>query len=347
MSASSISDLWLYHPKPQPDELLSSWLVRIAHGHSMKIQTFSRIALGKGQETWNRDIDRQAPDWLVGAISKHTGVSEADVLRTSLLTYQGTLYPKYRWSGQQYWLLPLNMIDTSFQHHGLQYCPLCLAQDPKPYFRKRWRIALYTMCTKHQCMVHDRCPECGATVAFHRREMGKFSQVNAGSITLCHSCDFNLCNAPIKEPIIYNESAYQEWLPILNMLEQGGSLDSHRDAGYFAVLHQMCKILVSHVPHGRLQHFVADKISAPKVDLLAKHDPFEHFSLEARHIIIQMAMWLMVKPEEKIIDAWRNRAIRYSVMTKDMIEIPLWYRNIVEQCADWRGAGLSPKIHSN
>ncbi len=53
------------HLKPLPDELLSSWLVRIAHGHGMKLQTFCAVIFGREKSIWNRDIDKLAPEWLV------------------------------------------------------------------------------------------------------------------------------------------------------------------------------------------------------------------------------------------------------------------------------------------
>jgi len=330
--------LWLYHPKPLTDELLSSWLVRIAHGHGMKLQTFCRVALGKGQEIWFRDIDRQVPEWFVRALSEHTGAGVRQIRRASLLDYKGVLYRHYRWSGHQYWLLPLNMVDTSFQHHGLQYCPQCLAEDKEPYFRKRWRVAFYTMCTKHQCMVHDRCTECGAPVAFHRREMGKFSRLDAGIITQCHACDFDLRKTKVVEPIIYDESAGLKWLPALHMLEGVGGVDARYNVGFFAVLHQLCKIMVTHYPHEHLQQYVGGKIGAPPIVLRPKHESFEHYSLEERHVVIQLAMWLLADPEQRIMDAWRNKAVRYNVLKKDFQPRPQWYRDIAERCANWRKA---------
>lgn len=329
------SQLWLYHPKPLPDELLSSWLVRIVHGHGMKLQTFCRVALGKGQEVWLRDVDRQAPDWLVRALSKHTGVGLRAIKQASLLDYKGALYHRYKWSGHQYWILPLMMVDTSYHHHGMQYCPMCLAEDDVPYFRKRWRVALYTMCTKHQCMLHDRCPLCGAVVEFTRREMGKFSQVDAGLITQCHVCDFDLRNAKAVKPVIYGESAAQTWLPALQMLE-GELVDARYDVGFFAVLHQMCKILLAHGQHVHLQKYVADKIGAPEVALLSGNAPFENYSLEDRHVVIQLAMWLMTDPEARIVGAWRNKVVRYNMLNKDFQPSPQWYRDIVLRCANWR-----------
>ena len=328
--------LWLYHPKPLPDELLSNLLVRIAHGHGMKLQTFCRVALGKGQDIWFRDLDRQAPDWLVRALSEHTGLGVRAIKRTSLLDYKGVLYRNYRWSGHQYWLLPLNMVDTSYQHHGLQYCPQCLAEDKIPYFRKRWRVAFYTMCTKHQCMVHDRCPSCGAPVAFHRREMGKFSRIDAGIITQCHACDYDLRKSRVVTPVIYDESAYQTWLPALNMIEGVGDVNARYDLGFFSVLHQLCKIMLTHYSHEHLRQYVSEKIGAPEILLHPKHKSFEYYSLEERHVVIQLAMWLLADPEVRIVNAWRNKAVRYNVLKKDFKPRPQWYREIVERCGDWR-----------
>ena len=332
---TNTSKLWLYHPKPLPDELLSSWLVRIAHGHGMKLLTFCRVALGTTQDLWFRDIDRQVPDWFVRALSEHTGAGVRQIRRASLLDYKGVLYRRYHWSGHQYWLLPLNMVDTSYHHPGMQFCPLCLAEDKEPYFRRRWRVAFYTMCTRHQCMVHDRCPSCGAPVAFHRREMGKFSQVDAGLITQCHACDFDLRESEAVAPVIYDESAGQTWLPALQMLE-GDGVDARYNVGFFAVLHQLCKLMLTHYSHVHLRQYVSEKIGAPEVALRPKHESFEHYSLEERHVVIQLAMWLLADPEARIVEAWKNKAVRYNVLKKDFHPRPRWYRDIVEQCVDWR-----------
>lgn len=305
----------------------------------MKLNTFCRVSLGKGQEIWSRDIDRQAPDWLVNAMSIHTGVSVQEVLSCSLLAYKGILYREYRWSGQQFWLLPLKIAATTYHHHGMQYCAKCLAEDEVPYFRKRWRVAFYTMCTKHQCMLHDRCPSCDAPVMFHRGEMGKFSQVESGAITLCHSCAFDLRESSITKPTIYDESAYQALLPALKVLEGNRSDDVRYDVSFFAVLHQICKTMLTHYAHVRLREYVSDQVDAPAILLRKTKNSFEFYSLADRHLVIQLAMWLLANPETRIVDAWRNKAVRYNELKKDMELIPKWYSKIVGQCSDWRGNG--------
>ncbi|WP_162232299.1 TniQ family protein [Methylogaea oryzae] len=54
------------------------------------------------------------------------------------------------------------------RHGGLQYCPSCLAEDAKPYYRLQWRLAWHTGCQKHGCLLLDRCRACGAPVEPHR-----------------------------------------------------------------------------------------------------------------------------------------------------------------------------------
>lgn len=75
--------LWPIRYKPLPDELLSSWLVRLAHGHGLKVQTFCNLMFGNRRQVWNRDIDRLAPDWLVEALALHTGTPMELARRTT------------------------------------------------------------------------------------------------------------------------------------------------------------------------------------------------------------------------------------------------------------------------
>ena len=60
MQAGLSGTLWPAHPKPLPDELLSSWMVRIAGQHGLKLHTFAS-AVWPGISIWNRDIDRSGP----------------------------------------------------------------------------------------------------------------------------------------------------------------------------------------------------------------------------------------------------------------------------------------------
>src|SRR6202035_476121 len=93
------SSLWPIHYKPLPDELLSCWLVRLAHGHGLKVQTFCNQIFGSHLQVWNRDIDRLAPTWLLNELSHRTGTSAEAALNSTLRVYEGRLYRKFRSTG--------------------------------------------------------------------------------------------------------------------------------------------------------------------------------------------------------------------------------------------------------
>ena len=121
--------MWPAHPKPLPDELLSSWIVRVAEANAIKLQTLSWMLFGNGVSPWNRDIDRNAPRWLIDVLCEHTGSSYGEVFRMALVTYGGRLYPHRQAVGQLRWILPIRNYGMRHRAFGQQFCPECLAQD--------------------------------------------------------------------------------------------------------------------------------------------------------------------------------------------------------------------------
>ncbi|WP_404990870.1 TniQ family protein [Duganella sp. 3397] len=160
------STIWPIHYKPLPDELLSCWLVRLAHGHGMKAQTFCNVIFGSQRQIWNRDIDRLAPKWLMDELTNRTGTPPEIVFKTTLRAYEGTLYRRFRSAGPLHCILVLQMYHRKRNGYGLQFCPQCLGSDSIPYFRKQWRIALNTVCTTHRKMLLDRCSSAGRRSPF-------------------------------------------------------------------------------------------------------------------------------------------------------------------------------------
>jgi len=155
--------LWPIHYKPLPHELLSSWLVRLAHGHGLEVKTFCNLILSNNQQVWNRDIDRLAPTWLLDQLSTTPKIVWITTLRA-----KGLLYEKFRTSGTLSWSLALKIYHRKREGYGLQFCPACLSEDAAPYFRKRWRIAFNTLCLQHKSMLLDRCPRGNMAVANRR-----------------------------------------------------------------------------------------------------------------------------------------------------------------------------------
>ena len=183
--------LWPLHPKPEDDELLSSWLVRLASANRLKIHTFCSLAW-PGKQIWNRDIDKSADLEILEKLSVKTGTPIRRVSATTLAAYANILYEQHNTLGPTPWIMPVGVYHRTHRQFGLEFCPICLAEDKKPYFRRKWRLAFVVTCEKHHILLHDRCPCCGAAVNFHRDEMGVHRKFFADSLTLCHVCRFDL-----------------------------------------------------------------------------------------------------------------------------------------------------------
>lgn len=320
--------LWPVHLKPQPGEVLSSWLMRLAHAHGLKVQTFDRLVFGGGFQLWNRDIDRLAPDWLLDTLCTNTATPMRLAREATLRTYEGLLYPYYHGSHVLKWITLVKTYSTRRNGYAMQFCPRCLAEDDDPYFRTRWRVACYTWCGTHNVMLHDRCPSCGVPVIFHRRELGKPKQVDGGALCQCHACDFDLREALTSEPTFYDESAMTEWRAVIGQLECP-AIRAKVDVDYFTVLHQLCRLLAGRYRKIALLEFACRQLRLSVRSLETDtRMMFEGRPLDERHYILQLAFWLMASLEERLTSAWQSSAITGSALLRDLREIPEDYERL-------------------
>jgi hypothetical protein len=150
-----------------PDELFSSWLVRAALTQGCDPLVLTGEIWGKWR-IWTMDADRIHDDVVLMPISSVSGVEIARIKQSSIyqiacLIYGDSPPEKAVWP----WMLALGSRNLK-RRGGLQYCPLCLAEDAKPYFRKQWRYAWHTSCDKHGCNLLDRCHVCNSPIEPHR-----------------------------------------------------------------------------------------------------------------------------------------------------------------------------------
>lgn len=330
------SPLWPIHYKPLPDELLSSWLVRLAHGHGLKVQTFSTLIFGNSQQVWNRDIDRLAPTWLLDQLSYRTGAAPEIIWNTTLRAYEGLLYGKFRMSGTLPWVLALKMYHRKREGYGLQFCPACLAEDTIPYFRKRWRIAFNTVCLQHKSMLLDRCPQCHMAIAIHRVDMIKSQLTEVTPVCCCHECGFDLRQAPTVSVSSYDRRAFSLLLDANRTIHSNSDVDLGWRLEHYEVMHQLCRIMTTHYKHVLLRSFILEQIDAQDIPLMKGRISFEMRPIHERHHLTQLTTWLLVDLEARITAAWRARAVRYNILLKDFVSAPEWYREIVGGLSNWR-----------
>lgn len=330
--------LWAVHLKPKEDELFSCWIAREAHAQGVKVQTFCDLAFGKERQIWNRDIDRLAPTWLVDEWSRRTAIPADEVLATTLHAYQGLLYREFHPTGFLKWILPLKMYHRKRMGFGLQFCPSCLSEDEEPFFRKRWRVAFNTMCPIHGVMLHDRCPNCGAPVIFHRLELGKHETIESGPMSECHACHFDLREAEATPPSIYDDEAFSFMRQSSLLLEGAQKLPS-LNVDTFAVLHQLCKLMITQHARLKLREFVLGRLRVSDIPLEGTHFPFELRPIWERHHVLQLAWWLVADLENRLTAAWKAKAVRYNMLFRDFEDLPKWYGEITAQFSNWRGGG--------
>lgn len=323
--------LWPVHLKPQPDELLSSWIVRLSHAHGYKVQTMCAILFGQGSAIWNRDIDRSAPPEIGKILVQATGVAAEQFEGTTLRAYEGWLFERHNPNGLTRWLVPLGVFHRTRRRPGLMFCPQCLMEDAEPYYRRRWRLAFSTVCARHGCYLQDACPECVAPLALHRTDMqGRQYYPRAGSIAHCWKCGFDLRDSPQEDR---PDEALVRFQARLDAALQCGYVDwagnpSMHSLVFFDGLRALIAGLMSFRTRKRLtgptrMHGI-DFGSWPKMGL-------EMASLQMRR---ELFRWLAV-----LLDGWpanfssliRENKLRYADLRGDSACRPFWYEAVIRR----------------
>lgn len=321
--------LWPAHPKPQDDELLSSWLLRLAHANGQKVQTFCALAWGQDTAIWNRDIDRSAGNAIVQVLAERTGTSLERVEATLLRTLEGTVHERHNPNGNAKWVLPAGVYHRTRRRYGQQFCALCLGEDARPYFRRRWRLAFCTFCDRHGTALHDRCPRCGAPVMFFRGEMGGRKRYAPDSPTLCTQCRFDLRRASAVGVECLDVHALVALRSASMLLDLGWGVSEDRTFQYghlyFEVLHQICRLLGSGGRGARLAAFATDALDASLGLQCPPGTPVEQRPIGERARLVQAAMWLLLNWPERFVHGCQAARLTSAHVLKDFHNAPFWF----------------------
>ncbi|WP_011578833.1 MULTISPECIES: TniQ family protein [Chelativorans] len=170
-------DRWPASVAPLPDELLSSWLHRVALANGIAPRSF-RGVLGLDEKMWSPRLDLKLPRHVARLLADQTGLRQEAI--EAMTISRCAMAPL---------LLPLR--DNAHRNRStwMQYCPDCLAADDTPYFRREWRLSSRVSCFAHGCGLRDRCPACHAGVA-------TFEQSELVPQHFCARCGFDVRAAP-------------------------------------------------------------------------------------------------------------------------------------------------------
>ena len=155
--------IWPIHPYPLPDELLSSWMVRIARAYGVQPYSFWRQLAGISQF---RALDEQVSPGVLEVLYRGTGIKPLQIRAMTLASFA------------QFGLL------RSGNHQVIAFCPKCL-KALVTFYRRTWRFEFVTICAIHYVELQKGCPSCGALIRFE--DVG----VNQ-SLATCHNCGCDL-----------------------------------------------------------------------------------------------------------------------------------------------------------
>lgn len=302
-----------------PDELLTSWLARLARAHELKLQSFSQLLFGRTYQLWNRDLDRLSPLTVVARVAELTGTAPERAWQSTLGGYEGVVYPRHVETGILRWVLNVGVYHRTRLRFGLQVCPRCLAADSDPYFRRSWRLAFVVCCPTHQVNLIDECPVCRQPLAFHRTKLGQPEVGTSESLTVCGTCRTDLRDAKAERATdndLVNLAAWHQ-----------SSRESPLDR--LAVLHQFARILLS-ARRGRRLY----KLMAADSDVVRSLPPsgrchIELLRLRDRLRVLECAMFLMRHPRQ-LTHLIEQRLLRYNELLRDFRDAPTDYRKWVQ-----------------
>lgn len=319
---------FLLHPRPQEDELLSSWLVRMAGEHFTAPATFTNLYLPEWRNVlWSCDLDLQADERLLDALEVKSGVSRSSLLSMTLRGYEGYLCERvHAKTGGTQFVLPLRMRARRNTFFGLRYCPECLRGDEIPYFRRKWRLAFSTACLRHRCFLRDRCPDCQAPLTIYRRS-------SAADFPSCVKCGFRLKDA---ESVAIDKNSYglKAIERIYEILDNGfvilGGAPVYSFL-FFCVLHQLSKAVYcwdktkGFLSHELMRDCAGDLIWGSKAPVL------EEIRLKEQYLIFSGLMRLFDKYPENLIGYCLRNKMGKTELTRDLRVVPRWYLMVAER----------------
>lgn len=158
--SAAVGGTWPFKVDLQPDELITSWLLRAALRHYCDPLSLTG-SVWPAWRAWTTDIDRHISSDRLASLSRLSGIPPEKFQSALLKNVAQVIYgngcstlPNGNWP----WILSQGSRNRK-HHAGMQICPDCLALEPA-YLRVPWRFAWHTHCNIHGTPLIQRCTKC-------------------------------------------------------------------------------------------------------------------------------------------------------------------------------------------
>lgn len=343
----SIDNIWPCRYRPKPDELLSSWIVRLSAGLVVRLQTFTTKHLAMHSGFWTGDVDRKARHDLLKTLAENTNISYENALNTTLSSYQGKLWNEFS-ERHLAWITGIGRYGRWRNGFGQQYCRLCLINDQEPYFRKKWRLAFHVTCLEHRIYLRDCCNGCSSPIEFHTGDFGVKLLPEKCRITICRHCHSDLRNEGLHEDIEAPDEILkiQGWMNdcLVNSYGSIDGLNTYPSILIFSGLRRLISIQTSSTRTNRIS---ADlKRSYGQLELTENypnHAHFESLRIGDRTWALLGLLKLLENWPNEFVSRFRNNRISSSYLIPYRNGLPYWLSSIL----DWylNDEDYSPSEH--
>jgi uncharacterized protein with PIN domain len=329
--------VWPVHLKPLEDELLSSWLTRLALAHGQTAASLFNQTW-PGRSLLARDLDLWNDPTTFELLAEKTYTPPASAFAATLASYNGWLFEDRPLQSHAPWILARHLNVHPQKWFGLQFCPWCLASDKRPYFRRHWRLALMVLCPTHRVLLLDRCQSCGAAVCYERQKARELGDAKSWTLTRCHRCNADLRDyatdrytsrvdaTELKFQVRLATTLTCGWINV----PQNGVIYSHL---FFSGLHQMMSKLI----YGRRASSLKAALwQSYAIDLPIDFLPNKTFSLERlnvsqRRALLRAVCRLLQNWPDNFIEFCRANKLSSHFLIGDTKRLPFWYWRVVRE----------------
>ncbi len=327
--------LWPVHLKPQDDELLSSWLARLALAHGQTVAPFT-ARVWPGRILVARDVDLWNDPGMFETLSIKTRTPLARAFATTLGSYEGWLFNQPRQCHLP-WVLPRYLNIRPHRRFGLQFCPWCLASDKEPYFRRQWRLAFLVLCPLHRTLLLDRCQRCGMAVCYERQTAKEPG--TRWLLTQCYRCRSDLrkfATHRYRKPV---DSAELEFAVFLQTALQRGWVEMPQNEVIYSHLFFTGLRQITHrLTYGSMAQplkaalYQSYALALPIDYLSAKSVIFERLNILQRRTLLQALNRLLQNwPDSFIEFCQANNLASHFLIGDHKQALPFWYLRVVRE----------------
>lgn len=333
MNSKSTTKSWAVRPKPQDDELLSSWVTRIANANGISPFQLWKILVSELEIEGISNSDLKVEYWgiddivdenIFNLLSERTSTVVERVKGLSLESFSVIELQPLTSRRHNMWILPRKGTSNSTLA-GIQFCPECLSEDLIPYFRRKWRLSFVFSCLKHKRLLFDRCPKCHRSLKFFVSELKEKHQVNKTFLTCCY-CKYDLRKAKLYRKKKLDEQEILIQSTLLNAFYSEEIYINNKKVHaflYFVVIDTLINILIKDYYRDIILPEICRyfNLDYTPIDFKDNYKSFEVLGVYERRLITMIV--------GQMLDDWPNNFVKFC-----QCNFPVWH---IELNEDIRG----------